>query len=33
MMLKKIEMKNIEPKITQKLIGKQLGYTVSTNKR
>ena len=31
-MLKFMEMKSIEPKLTQKLIGKQLGYTFSTNK-
>ena len=33
MMLKTMEMKSIEPKLTQKLIGKQIGFTVSTIKR
>ena len=33
MMLKLMEMESIEPKLTQKVIGKQLGYTVSTIKR
>ena len=33
MMLKTMEMKSIEPKLTQKLIGKQIGFTVSTDKR
>ena len=33
MIISFMEMKIIEPKLTQKLIGEQLGYTVSTNKR